>query len=259
MEKLVQTCPKCYKTFKRSDHFETHIKYNKFFPTFIEPLAANFESTLTDIVESNFGEALEVNFESTLIDNNDAILCTLARGDHIANTEENIVSSSNSKNDSSFRFRQHKRRMLFKIDNLLQGVELQQKEKIISSVIQISNFESTINTNVMPVFEGKVVIFLIEYFKILANSKQYSALFKFITDIFVDELENSRFFFWLNKRIGVKLVLDLTFGREVANREEIKYPQICAKKVMTYGLKIPYHLWTVEMVGNLVTVEKLNT
>ena len=144
MEKL---CPKYYKTFKRSDHFETHIiKCNKFVPTFIEPLAA---------------------------DNNDPILNSLARGYHVPNTDKN----NNSKNDSSFRFRQHKRRTLFKIDNILQIVELQQKENIISSVIQKSNLESTIvNFNVRSVFEGKVVNSLIEYFKTLANSKQYSTL-----------------------------------------------------------------------------------
>ena len=152
----------------------------------MEPLAADFESTLTGNVEPNFGEALEVDFESTSIDNNDPILSTLARVDHIANTEENISSTSNCKNDSSFRFRQHKR--IIKIDNILQGVELQQKEKIIPSVIQKSNLESTIMNNVMSIIEGKVVNSLNEYFKTLANSKIYSTLFKFITDICVNEL-----------------------------------------------------------------------
>lgn len=84
---------------------------------------------MTDNVEPNFGEALEADFESTSIDNNNHILSTLAREDHIANTEENILCTSDSKNDSSFRFRQHKRQTLFKIDNILQGVELQQKRK----------------------------------------------------------------------------------------------------------------------------------
>ena len=106
---------------------ETHIiKCNEFVLTFTNPSADDFESTLTDNVEPNFGEVLEVGFESTSIDNNDTILSTLAR-DYIANTEENILSTSNSKNNSSFRFRQRKRRTLFKIDNILQGIELQQK------------------------------------------------------------------------------------------------------------------------------------
>ena len=153
----------------------------------MEPLAADFESTLTGNVEPNFGEALEVDFESTSIDNNDPILSTLARVDHIANTEENISSTSNCKNDSSFRFRQHKR-ITIKIDNILQGVELQQKEKIIPSVTQKSNLESTIMNNVMSIIEGKVVNSLNEYFKTLANSKIYSTLFKFITDTCVNEL-----------------------------------------------------------------------
>ena len=108
------------------------------------------------------GEALEV----------DSILSILARKDHIVNTEENILSTNNSKNDSSFRFRQHKRRTLFKIDNILQEVELQQEEKIICSVILKSNLESAIaNTNVTSDFEGKVVNSLTECFKTLANSK----------------------------------------------------------------------------------------
>ena len=153
----------------------------------MEPLAADFESTLTGNVEPNFGEELEVDFESTSIDNNDPILSTLARVDHIANTEENISSTSNCESDSSFRFRQHKR-ITIKIDNILQGVELQQKEKIIPSVIQKSNLESTIINNVMSIIEGRVVNSLIEYFKALANSKQYSTLFKFITDICVNEI-----------------------------------------------------------------------
>ena len=76
--------------------------------------------------------------------------------EYVANTEENILSNSNSKNDSSVRFRQHKRRTLFKIDNILQGVELQQKQKIIPSVIQKSNLESTIVNNVKSVFEENV-------------------------------------------------------------------------------------------------------
>ena len=105
----------------------------------------------------------------------------------MSNTEENISSTSNCKNDSSFRFRQHKR-ITIKIDNILQGVELQQKEKIIPSVIQKSNLESTIINNVMFIIEERVVNSLIEYFKTLANSKQYSTLFKFITDICVNEL-----------------------------------------------------------------------
>lgn len=83
---------------------------------------------MMDNVEPNFGEALEAGFESTSIDNNNHILSRLAREDHIANTDENILSTSDSKNDSSFRFRQHKRQT-FKIDNILQGVELQQKRK----------------------------------------------------------------------------------------------------------------------------------
>ena len=55
------------------------------------------------------------------------------------------------------------------------------------SVIQKSNLESTIvNTNVKNVFEMEVVNSLTECFKTFAISKQYSTLFKFITDIFVD-------------------------------------------------------------------------
>ena len=46
-----------------------------------------------------------------------------------------------------------------------------------------------------PVFEGRVGNPLIEHFKTLANYTKYSTLFKFITDIFVDELENSHFLF----------------------------------------------------------------
>ena len=92
---------------------------------------------MTDNVEPNFGEALEADFESTSIDNNNHILSTLAREDHIANTEENILCTSDSKNDSSFRFRQHKRQTLFKIDNILQGVELQQKRKDYSQKVTL--------------------------------------------------------------------------------------------------------------------------
>ena len=55
------------------------------------------------------------------------------------------------------------------------------------SVIQKSNLESTIvNTNVKNVFEMEVVNSLTECFKTFPISKQYSTLFKFITDIFVD-------------------------------------------------------------------------
>ena len=63
----------------------------------------------------------------------------------------------------------------------------------------------------MFIFEGKVVNSLIEFFKTLANSKQYSNHFKFINDIFVDELENSHFLFWLHKRIGVKYYFSTQF------------------------------------------------
>ena len=122
----------------------------------------------------------------------------------ITNEKENICTPPGTKQNSQSKQRARKS---FEINNVLKKVEESQGYKILFPALKSLTEackDSTINTNVETIFEGKVCEAVVKYLKKLKLEYKFSFLNKPLQEILDDELlEDENFLRWLAKQLDM--------------------------------------------------------
>ena len=122
----------------------------------------------------------------------------------ITNEKENICTPPGTKQNSQSKQRARKS---FEINNVLKKVEESQGYKILFPALKSLTEackDSTINTNVETIFEGKVCEAVVKYLKKLKLEHKFSFLNKPLQEILDDELlEDENFLRWLAKQLDM--------------------------------------------------------
>ena len=150
-DKPVEECPMCYRKFKRVDHHQTHVeKCSEFLLTFVD-ISHNFNGVM---LQENLATSEISEKDNIELHTDQVVDFELA----CSSKSEGLPSNSSIKSaDSNANLKHQRRRLLLKINQMLQGVELQQKSKILSSVLKQNAGETVDHTRVESIFEGKVV------------------------------------------------------------------------------------------------------
>ena len=122
----------------------------------------------------------------------------------ITNEKENICTPPGTKQNSQSK---QGARKSFEINNVLKKVEESQRYKILFPALKSLTEackDSTINTNVETIFEGKVCEAVVKYLKKLKLEHKFSFLNKPLQEILDDELlEDENFLRWLAKQLDM--------------------------------------------------------